>query len=298
MLSAFREASEVFNRRFFFNALLPVAVVVPLTLTGVLYCFDSLGPVLTSIGALSVIAQALILLATLAVLWLLAGIVASQWRAITRIFEGYPLLEYWPFARFGIACPGVAWHARRQLAFRSQPDRLYSEYCRPHADRPDVLPTRLGNILHSAERYPVERYGIDPILLWPRLYPLLPDQFRDDYGEFVEAYEFSVVLCSLVGAGTTIVAGAELATAQPPLTFAATAIVGWLLCLALYRAACSSARLYAEQLRTAFDVYRDRLVELFPAIATVHDDREKFKTIQALIIFGDPAAKDYVFQED
>ena len=294
MLSTLRESSEVFDRRFLFNALLPVGVGLPATVAAVLACAGRLGPALEQVGELSALTQGFLALGGLAVIWLIAGIVSSQWRGIVRAFEGYPLKRHWP-TRLGIACPGVTRHARRQQDARKDALRQYAEYARL-GDRPDVLPTRLGNILRAAERYPAERYGIDPIILWPRLYPLLPEQFRNDYGEFAETYEFSIVLAALTTVCTGTIAAAELLTVQPPFLFAVTVIGGLLVSLAFYRAGCSSARLYAEQLRTAFDVYRHELVALYPSVANLADDRQKFAAIQAVILFGDPAAAPLIEQ--
>jgi hypothetical protein len=49
----------------------------------------------------------------------------------------------------------------------------------PSNDR-DILPTRLGNILRAAERRPLDRYGLDAIIVWTRLWTLLPDGTRAD----------------------------------------------------------------------------------------------------------------------
>jgi hypothetical protein len=42
------------------------------------------------------------------------------------------------------------------------------------------LPTPIGNILRAAERRPIDKYGLDTIILWPRLWPALPDTTRTD----------------------------------------------------------------------------------------------------------------------
>ena len=42
-----------------------------------------------------------------------------------------------------------------------------------------VMPTALGNVLKSAERYPWHRYRLDAVVIWSRLQPLLPAEFAD-----------------------------------------------------------------------------------------------------------------------
>ncbi len=48
---------------------------------------------------------------------------------------------------------------------------------RPAASR-HFLPTPIGNILRAAERRPMDKYGLDTVALWPRLWLVLPDATR------------------------------------------------------------------------------------------------------------------------
>lgn len=46
-----------------------------------------------------------------------------------------------------------------------------------------LMPTRLGNILHAAEQRPLEKYGLDAIICWSRLWLLLSDVVKKDLQE-------------------------------------------------------------------------------------------------------------------
>ena len=46
-----------------------------------------------------------------------------------------------------------------------------------------LMPTRLGNILRAAEQRPLEKYGLDAIVCWSRLWLLLPDAVKKDLQE-------------------------------------------------------------------------------------------------------------------
>lgn len=63
--------------------------------------------------------------------------------------------------------------------------------------RDDVMPTLLGNVLKASQARVQLRYNIDPLLVWPRLQPLLPEKF----GEAVQSAKTSLDLMLTVSFG-------------------------------------------------------------------------------------------------
>ncbi|MFF3859479.1 hypothetical protein [Streptomyces sp. NPDC002209] len=65
--------------------------------------------------------------------------------------------------------------ARAERAVEAERAELLAQLAVYPADRSLIMPTRLGNVVRAAEGYGAERYGVDTVLVWPRLHPLLPD---------------------------------------------------------------------------------------------------------------------------
>lgn len=128
-----------------------------------------------------------------------SGILVNQTAApVLRLLEGY-----WPRwtdpVRDRLACRLAARAAAEQSTWQAaaaqvQPPatptaRQVATYTRlesrrrrrPSPAAPGYfLPTPIGNILRAAERRPIDKYGLDTVILWPRLWPALPETTRQD----------------------------------------------------------------------------------------------------------------------
>jgi hypothetical protein len=288
IIEALSQLANVFRRRFLFNALLPTLVFATLTIAVVIqrsWSLTRLGHWWDHTDPLS---KALIALAYLALMWFLAGAVASQWRGIVRLFEGYLLREV--CERFGWSTPGVSWHQRqmrrlRGIGVEANAYRAYDSYpLRRH--EADVLPTRLGNILLTSERYSLDRYGMDSIIFWPRLYPLLPQPFQIDYEEFVMEQEFPLVVAFEASVAAIVCAAAVLVSGGSPEFFAACFGGGLGIAFAFYYLSLAGAQELGEQQKAAVDLYRDRLLDVWPAVADVGDERRAFAEIEKFVVFN------------
>jgi hypothetical protein len=296
MTGVLAELSGVFQRRFLFNALLPTLIFATVLTALVVDSIVSLRALSSWWVGLDVVSKAVTVLAYVAAVWFLAVAVASQWRGIVRLFEGYPAVR---LLRGRV--PGVAWHeARRRQMWRGtlEPgaqlgadvadfDAAYARYPMledEDNDEDPVLPTTLGNILLAGERYSVSRYGMDAIHFWPRLFPLLPEQFQREYEEFVINCEFPLVVAFQLLIAATAGGGVIAATGGSPLLFVLWFTGGSLLAYIFYVLSFSGAEELAEQQRTAFDLYRHRLLEQWPTPEDVRDEKAAFAEIQEFIV--------------
>jgi hypothetical protein len=116
----------------------------------------------------------------------------------------------------------------------------------------DLMPTRLGNILRTAERRPLEKYGLDAIICWSRLWLLLPEaakkdlqDARADLNNAARLWLWSILFLvwSSLGAWWTVPLGILSAL------------------FAYYNWAIAAAITYGDLIEASFDLYRHLLYE-------------------------------------
>lgn len=112
------------------------------------------------------------------------------------------------------------------------------------------MPTRLGNLLRASEYRSKERYGLDAVVCWPRLWLLLPDSSRKELQEARAVLNTAVRIClwSLL-----LLVWTPLAWWAPLFALPAA----WL----SYRMALSTAAVYVDLLEATFDVHRNLLYQ-------------------------------------
>lgn len=261
-------AHGVVSSRFFLVSFLPTAAATGFLLLllwagapGAL-SFQSARRTASGLGAADVV------LIGLAVL-LVAVVFAPFQLALVRLMEGgWPA---WSGAGFG-----RYWQGRRRNALRAdaqvgqdaggaaavsdaeiQRAGVASSRLRERFPARDHLlrPTALGNVLVAMEDRAGRRYGLDAVVVWPRLYPVLDDPVRrvvDDRRNLLDAAartSATAALATLVS--TLLLAGSGrwlLLVALP----AATTIVA-------YQAAVQAALAYARSVETSFDLCRFNL---------------------------------------
>lgn len=115
-----------------------------------------------------------------------------------------------------------------------------------------IMPTTLGNVLRRAETTAGERYGLDTIHSYPRLYPYLSERLDSEAKEQLNGID--------VGATFVVIFSAQTLLAMPLLWrldwWSVIPVLLAVLAVLAYRGARSAAGRYGQLLGAAFDLHR------------------------------------------
>jgi hypothetical protein len=142
----------------------------------------------------------------------------------------------------------------------------------------EYLPTKTGNILRAGERRPAEKYGLDAIVVWPRLWLLLPADTRSELSQARSALDSAVA--SLIWG----------------LLFAGFAALVWWALLAAVAVVIATyvywipgrAAVFADLLESAFDIHRIALYRSlrWPLPANPRDEHASGEQMTAYLMRG------------
>jgi hypothetical protein len=124
-----------------------------------------------------------------------------------------------------------------------------------------LLPTRLGNVIRCFEMYSSAAYGIDAIVLWPRLLSKIDSAFASTIDEAKASFDFMLncSFLSVMSALGIVTIGlsrpAVLSWPQELPWIRTTAFFG-LLGIVFYHFSIGRAKAWGEQVKAAFDLYR------------------------------------------
>jgi len=204
---------------------------------------------------------------------------------VVRAYEGYWMLRPWaaPLGRARCRAQQRRWDS---LVLTDPRDytRRYREF---PAQPQEVLPTRLGNAIRTAESYARDerRYGVDAVFFWPRLYPLLPDALRDSLAAARSSMEQLLFIALLSGALAPVTLVLAIALRLPVAVWLPVVVAAPVLASLTYRSAVAVAVSYGELVRSAFDTHRlTLLTSLGYALPTsLDEERQLWQAIGQLL---------------
>ena len=301
--AALEKATSLFERRFLINIFFPSFIFCGLSVVVIIAGQGDLASTAKAWNQQNAAFQTVTIVGFISLVTFFSGILASNLTTIVRLYEGY-----WNFPgnRY-LKNVSTSWYQNylnklgKRLEENPQDpcyEEIYLNY--PPPTRLDqVMPTRFGNILKNAELYPLLRYQIDAVLIWPRLYNLFPEGFVLTLAEARSSFEFMLVI-SFLGGAFALLSSIYLLIIGATwwlflLCFWGGLLVAWL----AYKAALGSARLYAQQIKAAFDLYRNELLiqMRLPLPTNLKEERAQWKEIGQFLYSNLPGSWKYTNDE-
>jgi hypothetical protein len=306
-----------FGKALMLGALLPATVFM---LLWSVFIEPIVPAVQTLLQPLGMFSEEWPVLAAIFIIIILVGLLYSLNIAIIRFYEGYPwqgsYLGQWriafyrrKFQEIKAAQNGI----RTLLRVMLRTDPEYSGILRNWSASGDafkktypnkellILPTRLGNVIRSFERYPDEQYGMESILFWTRLVSVIDKDYANIITDAKTSLDF--MLNSSVLSAILAFAALILGLVFPQYTLASPAMLAaWLakimaflfLAYIFYLGAVPRASAWGETVKGAFDLYRwDLLKQLGyqQEPKTPRTERALWKNLSIQMIYGDHPLK-------
>lgn len=140
------------------------------------------------------------------------------------------------------------------------------------------LPTKTGNILRAAETRPRDRYGLDAVAVWPRLWLVLPDSTKQEINGARTALD-SAVAASIWGILFLVFTGWTILALPIGLAVCAAAVLVWV---------PARAGVFCQLVVAAFDVHRTLLYQQlrWPLPVTPYDEQLRGKDVSSYLQKG------------
>lgn len=265
-----------FDRRFIIAYWVPMFLFLAILLLGGAALLYGPGAALAAWAALDPMMQVLVMLAALLGITVLAYLLQALTTPLLRFYEGY-----WPDWLGWLREKAQADQKRRMDAMKGSEDKTHDRASLQALHQPGVYrqryfhyprshemirATSLGNTLTASEEYPYIVYRIDSILWWPRLTPLLPEDFRKQVDQNFTPLlalinlSFLFTLLAFLGGGLLLFIDIFVIS-QSPWFFALVFVGGLLLAKLSYEGAVAQAVNYGTTIRVAFDLYRHSILK-------------------------------------
>ncbi|MGD0703544.1 MAG: hypothetical protein ABSA02_27130 [Trebonia sp.] len=170
----------------------------------------------------------------------------------------------------------------KRVAMRAELLAKYGRLERARDRRPSrpvhYLPTKTGNILRAAETRPRDRYGLDAVAVWPRLWLVLPDSTKQEISGARTALN-SAVAASIWGILFLVFIPWTILALPIGLAVCAAAVLVWV---------PARAWVFCQLVVAAFDVHRTLLYQQlrWPLPVTPYDEQLRGKEVSSYLQKG------------
>jgi hypothetical protein len=209
------------------------------------------------------------------------------------------------------------WREKRLGRYYSLREALYDKQYANALDRSEnfppapefILPTRFGNILRAAEMHPGLKYGLDAVPLWGRLAHVVPPDGMEKIDEannqclfllnasllamvfaiicfLAIIYQLSMLWLNSESPARFLLPQNGWVSWEMVLFYSALVIFSVAVAWFFYTASLFNVSQYGLMIRTAYDLYRFKLIEAFhlPLPETLSDERKLWRRLNYFIV--------------
>lgn len=171
----------------------------------------------------------------------------------------------------------------------------------PNPDR--LLPTSLGNALRAAEDRVGQRYGLESVVIWPRLFRLLPAEVQTALDDEVTQLDVSARLSVTWFVAGAVSAGIVLAEPSALLTHPLWVVMVLAVCVLArlsYSSAVESAIAHGSDIEIVVDLYRSLVIDAMrlPAAQRMSEERRTFRRLCRLFQTHGPSTDEFYFRAE
>ncbi|HMV44897.1 MAG TPA: hypothetical protein PK079_25505 [Leptospiraceae bacterium] len=179
---------------------------------------------------------------------------------LIRFIEGYTLRNF--LGSFELGFLNKYYELKESLSKASEKDKI-AAIEKLHFEFPVqeelILPTRLGNIIAAFENYSFDKYGIDAVLLWPRMIPILEkENYLNIIAQEKGIFDFLLNLFYVIlASGLLVMSSFSYNHNGSGLFF--SFIITLISLYVIYNGLISSAIAWGNTIKVSFDLYRNQL---------------------------------------
>jgi len=152
-----------------------------------------------------------------------------------------------------------------------------------------TMATSLGNVYRAFEGYPNDRYHFDGVVMWPRIYPLLPESARADVSAAQSRIDLLITSTTLSYLAALIVVWLEPFSLRTALLVATLTVGGYV----AYRGAVTAALSMGMAVRASFDIGRKTLLESLglKLPESLEEERELWRRLTDFLLYNKPGLR-------
>ncbi len=160
------------------------------------------------------------------------------------------------------------------------------------SNKSELMPTRLGNIFKAFENYSQRSYGLDSVVLWPRLIKSIPENYGERLEETNNCVIFLLVssfVFALMAIESFLITILCKCSDEFVVITIVLGIIFTFMAILFYRISIRAAINYGEVVKSCFDLFRHDLLSSFgiEKPSSLEQERAIWSELRKFILVGE-----------